>query len=261
LAREVDSFISKAHVAVGIEDQHSSPVTFGLEMEDNKDDVGYWDAFDGGGPSYGRPFLERLLLSLIDAHPNPLVKDLPEHVRRDREKRLRAAMAALFNERLKDELPDHSALLWMAQEYADDRQSWWLRQHSPAHGVQISQLSNSALPELRSARQLAREAAKEFYPGVSDKSEGLRKKWREQKQFWLEMVRSGDDVLESMETQVLAKIWVALVEARVPVVPNWPAGHAVSEEKMLRTEWPEFEKLVELLRANAKRGSKSRDES
>jgi hypothetical protein len=67
------------------------------------------------------------------------------------------------------------------------------------------------------------------------------------------MARRHDDVLETLETQALAKIWIALTEADVPVIPNWPEGRAMSEDQMLRTGLREFEKLVDLRRQGASR--------
>ena len=196
----------------------------------------------GTGPSIGRLFLERLLLSLIDAHPNPRVENLPDHLFHDREARLRAAMNALFNERVGDELPDHSALLWMAQQHVRDRTMRYAQGKFQASDVKP-----------RSERQLAQEASKKFYPRLTDRSERLRKKRRRDKNYWIALVRWGNDIPEVMEGQALIGIWLALARAKVPVVPNWPAGHAMSEEQMLRTGLGE---LTELLRANVKRGSR-----
>lgn len=196
----------------------------------------------GTGPSIGRLFLERLLLSLIDAHPNPRVENLPDHLFHDREARLRAAMNALFNERVSDDLPDHSALLWMAQQHIRDRTMRYARGNFLARDVKP-----------RSQRQLAREASVKFYPEMADKSERLRDKWAEKKEFWLALARDQDDVLESVETEALGRIWIALAEAGIPVIPNWPDGRSISEAQMLRIGLPGFERLRELLRTNAKR--------
>lgn len=107
--------------------------------EDNEGDTARWRDLTGTGPSIGRPFLERLLLSLIDAHPNPKTENLPYRILHDRERRLRAAMEALFNEKkdkdekASDQLPEHAALFWIAQQYAHDRQL----QHVQRRGVSI----------------------------------------------------------------------------------------------------------------------------
>src|SRR5580704_3692752 len=93
-----------------------SPNREGALTKDNEGDAGRWRDLAGTGPSWGRRFFERLLLSLIDAQPNPHVENLPDHVFHDRETRLRAAMDALFNERVSYELSDHSALIWKAPQ-------------------------------------------------------------------------------------------------------------------------------------------------
>lgn len=130
--------------------------------KDNEDVVGHWGEF---ADTYGRPLLERLLLSLIDAHPTKQVRNLPEHILHDREARLSVAMEALFNEKPSQKLPDHAALRWMAEHYVRDQQTLHFRQRQ-ARDVQP-----------RSERQLAQEASVKFYPGITDKSERLRKKW------------------------------------------------------------------------------------
>ena len=105
----------------------------------------------------------------------------------------------------------------------------------------------------RSQRQLAREASEKFYPKITDKSERLRDKWAEKKEFWLALARDQDDVLESVETEALGRIWIALAEAGIPVIPNWPDGRSISETQVLRIGLPGFERLRELLQTNAKR--------
>jgi hypothetical protein len=204
--------------------------------KDNEGDAGRWRDLAGTGPSWGRRFFERLLLSLIDAQPNPHVENLPDHVFHDRETRLRAAMDALFNERVSYELSDHSALLWMAQQHVRDRTIRYARGKFQASDVKP-----------RSERQLAREASEKFYPEITDRSERLRDKWRQKKEFWLALARGHDDVLESVETEALGRIWVALAEAGLPVVPNWPDGQRMSEKQMLRTGFRELKRLLELL--------------
>ena len=62
------------------------------------------------------------------------------------------------------------------------------------------------------------------------------------------MARRHDDVLETLETQALGEIWIALTKADVHVIPNWPEGRAMSEDQMLRTGLPELERLVDLRR-------------
>ena len=157
-------------------------------------------------------------------------------------------MRALFYVRTGDVLPDHDALLWMAEQHVRNREMQYAERVRQLSASDFSKRSQPKLALMRSERQIAVEASKKFYPGLSDRSERLRKKWREQRDFWLGMVRSHDEVLETVETQDLAKIWIALAEADVPVVPNWPGGRPMSDKQMLRTELSELEKLAELLR-------------
>jgi hypothetical protein len=221
--------------------------------KDNEGDAERWRDLAGTGPSIGRPLLERLLLSLIDAHPNPKTGNPPYWILHDRERRLRAAMEALFNEKkdkdekVAEQLLDHAALFWMAQQYVRDRQLRYAQQRGLAREVGAPR-SAGARTSCRSERQLARDASEKFYPNLADQSERLRKNWRKRKEFWLAMARRHDDVLETLETQALAKIWIALTEADVPVIPNWPEGRAMSEDQMLRTGLPELERLVDLRR-------------
>jgi hypothetical protein len=141
----------------------------------------------------------------------------------------------------------------MAEQHVRDRQKQYADRVRQLSGSDSSEGNQPKLASTRSERQIAVEASQKFYPGLSDRSERLRKKWRAQRDFWLEMVQWQDDVLETVETQDLAKIWIALAEANVPVVPNWPDGRPMSEEQMLRTEFKELQKLVELRRKDANR--------
>jgi hypothetical protein len=235
-------------VAVGNQaDKSPQPKSRQALTEDDEDDVERWRDLARTGPSYGRLFLERLLLSLIDAHPTKQVQN-PEHVLHDREARLRDAMEALFNEEPSQKLLDDAALFWIAKQYIHDRAMRFSTERR-AEDVGLSRPAGPLQPPLRSERELAQEASAKFYPKITDKSERLRKKWGRQKQRWLDLVRFHDDLPETFETQVLARIWVALAKAKVFFVPNSPAGSAMSEEQMLRTGLPEFEELVEILRS------------
>jgi hypothetical protein len=228
--------------------------------EDDEDDAERWRDLAGTGPSFGRLFLERLLLSLIDAHPNPKVRGRPNLILHERERRLHAAMEALFNEKKEEDenaseqLHDRAALLWIAAQYAHDRQLQYVQQQRQAREVAVSQPVD-AQKAVRSERQLAREASEKFYPDLADQSERLRKKWRDptRKQFWLAMMRWGDGVPETMETHALAKIWIALTEADVPVIPNWPDGRPMTDDQMLRTGLGELARLVEVRRKGTSR--------
>ncbi len=236
---KVYSSISVVPNRLGIPWGYASPVQTEVQVltENDDDNAERSRALVGTGPSLGRRFFERLLLSLIDAHPGQNVENLPDHIFHDREGRLRTVMDAVFNEKGSDELPDHSALLWMAQQHLRDRTMHYAGGKFRASGVKP-----------RSKRQLAQEASEKFYPEITDRSERLRKKWRKKREFWLAVARGRDDVLESVETQALGRIWIALSEAGVAVVPNWPDGRRMSEEQMLRTGFRELERLVELLR-------------
>ena len=231
-------------------DNFPQPKPRGALTKDSEGDAERWRDLAGTGPSIGRPFLERLLLSLIDAHPNP--GNPPYWIRHDRERRLRAAMEALFNEKkdkdekVAEQLLDHAALFWLAEQYARDRHLRYAQQRGLGREVGASR--SGTRTSCRSERQLARDASEKFYPNLADQSERLRKNWRKRKEFWLALARRHDDVLETLETQALAKIWIALTEADVPVIPNWPEGRAMSEDQMLRTGLREFEKLVDLRR-------------
>jgi hypothetical protein len=219
-----------------------------LVAQDSDDEAERWKDLAATGPSIGRPLLERLLISMIDGHQSFDGANLPHHARRDRERRLKPAMKALFNlEGPKRQLPDHAALLWIAKQQLHDRMRD-LRSPQTNRGSNESGPKNQGRGSRRSERQLAREASAKFFPKLVDVSESLRTKWAEQKSFWLDMARSHDDVVESIETQALAKIWVALSEAGVSVVPNWPDGRQMSEEQMLRTGFRDLLRLVELRR-------------
>lgn len=213
---------------------------------DDGDDVDQVDTLDATGPAYGRPRVERLLLSLIDAHPRTDTQDQTERYFRDREKRLRVAMGALFNEKPSQKLLDDAALFWMANEHIRDRARLFSADWK-ANAAGLSEVPRST-PPLRSERELADEASKKFYSAMSDKSERLRKKWEKGKRRWLDIARYSDDLTELFETQALAKIWLALARAEIPVAPNSPSGSAMTEGQMLRTELPDFRELVEFLK-------------
>jgi hypothetical protein len=215
-------------------------------MEDSDDDVYDWGVLNGTGPSYGRPLVERLLLSLIDAHPRTETQHQTERYFSNREKRLRMGMKALFNEKPSQKLLDDAALFWMAKEHILDRAKrssadWQTKANGPSDPPRST-------PPLRSERELAEQASKTFYPAMSDKSERLRKKWERGKRRWLDVARYHDDLPELFETQALAKSWVALARAKISVVPNSPTGSAMTEHQMLRTELPAFRELVEVLK-------------
>jgi hypothetical protein len=215
-------------------------------LGDDGDEVYREDAHDGMGPAYGRPLVERLLLSLIDAHPRTETQHQTERYFSNREKRLRTAMKALFSEKPSQKLLDDAALFWMAKEHILDRAKrssadWKAKANGPSDPP-------GSTPPLRSERELAEQASKTFYPAMSDKSERLRKKWERGKRGWLDVAKYHDDLPELFETQALAKSWVALARAKISVVPNSPNGSAMTEHQMLRSELPALRELVEVLK-------------
>ena len=83
------------------------------------DEIDAW-----GGPSVGKAYLERFLLSIIDANPGPENEGSETRNQKSRQQRLRSAMKALFNlgggvdGRPPD--ADHAALLWMSEQRSLD---------------------------------------------------------------------------------------------------------------------------------------------
>jgi hypothetical protein len=175
------------------------------------------DTMLSNGPGVGRSFAERLLLSIIDAHPNPEEYSSDLSSARDREKRLQTAMQALFGKaktgRKPD--PDDAILRWMGSEHYRDKaivkmQSQGLFSHLPVRVV-------------RSDRILAQEAEKQFSLAAGA-HERLRKKFREQHEFWLEIERSHDDIAELMDTWLIDEIRAILSRRDIASIPNWPDG-------------------------------------
>jgi hypothetical protein len=68
----------------------------------------------------------------------------------------------------------------------------------------------------------------------SNSAERLRKKWKKEGDFWTELARSHDDVVETVETAILRQIWEALGEAGIKTVPNWPNGQPQETSKGTR---------------------------
>jgi hypothetical protein len=118
----------------------------------------------------------------------------------------------------------------MANEYVRDRAMRFSTKRR-AEDVRLSRPAGPRLPPVRSVRGLAQEASAKFYPKITDKSERLRKKWGRQKQRWLDLVRFHDDLPETFETHALGRIWVSLSKAKVPIVPNCPAGTQCQRSK------------------------------
>jgi hypothetical protein len=142
-----------------------------------------------------RPFLDKLLLSLIEAHISADMKDLLRQ--RERENRLHAAKKALFGDTKRDKhFGDSSALLHMAEEYIRDR---WI----DARNLELIRKEKP-----RSIRTLAKEASQLTY-GNSFASvvQRLRSEFRgKTKKKYLGIARYSDDVDDFVEYQVLENV-------------------------------------------------------
>jgi len=142
-----------------------------------------------------RPFLDKLLLSIIEAYISVDIKGLLRQQERDR--RLRAAKQSLFGETKRDKhFDDSPALLHMAEEYLRDR---W---------IDVRNLQQIRKEKLRSVRTLAKEAS-EFAYGNSTASvmQRLRSEFRgKMKQKYLDIARYSDDVDDTIEYQELENI-------------------------------------------------------
>lgn len=146
-------------------------------------------------PSVSRPFIDKLLLSIIEPQ---LEKRLSRLARQqEREKRLHAAKTALFGERRRTiGYDDSAALLFMAEQYVRDRY------------VDLSTGSRVRREKPRSIRRLVNEAAR-FAFGNSEAStaQRLRTLFRNKTlQKYVDIVRYGDDVDASIEERALQQI-------------------------------------------------------
>jgi hypothetical protein len=172
---------------------------------------------DYRGPGVGRSFAERLLLSIIDAHPTGGQIASPLSAARDRERRLQTAMQALFGEAKTGRKPDSddAILRWMGNERSQDlalrdMQGLGFYGQLPARKV-------------RSDRTLAEEAETRFALATGS-WERLRSKFGKQVEFWLEIARSHDDIAELMDTWLLDEIRAMLSKRDIASAPNWPDG-------------------------------------
>ena len=167
------------------------------------------------GALVGRSFEERLLLALIDAHPDWSATDSEARKSLARETRLRAAMQAIFlrADEGRSEHPDEPALRWMGSEYYRDKAVESMRRLQPGYG------GNHCI---RSIRKLAEQAAAKFQPLSS--AESLRKKFSVEKEFWLAVEQVHDHVPEALETNLLNQIIKILRRVGVEAVENLPDG-------------------------------------
>lgn len=151
----------------------------------------------------GRPFLDKLLLAIIDAHPDPLLKGAPATIRANREARLHAARSALLATADAGRLPVHDdrVLRWMGQQLLRDR---FLVQQSRGtpdenHGVYPH------LKKERSIRQLAQEACTIFALNANA-VERLRKRFSEQAEKWVAVEQWHDDADDMHELNALLTV-------------------------------------------------------
>jgi hypothetical protein len=212
-----------------------------------------------------RSIVQRLLLSLIDANPGPEAKASGKSRFNARERRLKDAMRVLFNE---------STTIKGEQAQIDSRALWWMatQHHNDLFKKKVVEAGDSGpfakyngskiggrYPS-RSDRQLSLEAAKRFHGPVvknslSDRdrinreAERLRKKWRQQRVFWMDLIKYSDDDQETDDLHILINIWTALQAAGIETVPNSTNGTPVSLELATRMGIP---KLVELVTSRQK---------
>ncbi|MFC1460583.1 hypothetical protein ACETIH_28505 [Microvirga arabica] len=153
-------------------------------------------------PSTGRSAEDKFLLAIIDAYPDWDDSGLGREERR--EQRLSDAKKALFNERPNDgpkPSDDRRALLYMAQQHYKDLAIQGMREVNPRA------YPNWPSKKPRSVRRLAEEAAKLTVANSTDAAtERLRKAWKRDGHFWMELVKTHDDVIEAVEHNLLMEI-------------------------------------------------------
>ncbi|MXQ11257.1 hypothetical protein [Microvirga makkahensis] len=156
------------------------------------------------------------MLAIIDAYPDWDDTGLTREERR--EQRLAEAKKALFNERPADgpkPSDDRRALLYMAQQRYKDLAIRDVRKLNP------TAFPKWALRKPRSIRKLAEEAAKLVVSNSADAAvERLRKAFARQEDFWMEMVRTHDDVVESLEHNLLQEVAIRLAKLDIRLSIN-----------------------------------------
>ena len=144
--------------------------------------------------SFKRPFLDKLLLSFIDA--NLPSGDSWQSRRKSRERNLfKAKKALLLGEVRNAKIDDRGALMSMAEAWHRDRM------------IDMRTRKRISASKPRSIRTLANEACC-FTSGnsVVTIAERLRSKFKKEKEEYLHLVRFGDDVDESIERDALEKV-------------------------------------------------------
>lgn len=186
---EVCSYIRAVSLLVGKNEAKSGTMTQDRLGEDEPTNYGW---------SLDRSFLDKLLLALIDAYPEPKQAAFsPVTVAKHRRDRLREARLALFpgfNAGGRPPDPDNIILRWMGTEHYRDV----VRQNMAATNADKS-------PKVRSDRQLADEARIRFSEPKSS-VERLRDKFGEQRERWLNVAIHHDDVPEQIDHNLLRQI-------------------------------------------------------
>lgn len=145
-------------------------------------------------------FEDQFLLSVIDAHRPDAMSDAAWLLARA--ERLRVAKEALFGrapQTGRQTLDDAKALRWMAAEQRRDEGRSFMQRL--AEGAPVE-----AEAKARSIRDLAKQASRRFFPSMSDASERLRKKYSAEKDYWLEIADTHDDVAESLQYHALIQV-------------------------------------------------------
>lgn len=154
------------------------------------------------GDAVGRDFVDKFLLSLIDAYPEPGDSSMsPAALSKRRGERLRDAKLAVFGGAIaggRPKVADAHILRWIGNEHYKDRAK-----------QSISIRKNEGPPKLRSDRQLVEDAVSHFKL-VESSVERLRKKWGAEKDKWFQIALDHDDVPEQLEFNALQQVQEAL---------------------------------------------------
>lgn len=148
------------------------------------------------GEPVGRDFLDKLLLGIIDAHPQPSSSSLA--AARLREERLRIAREALLGEpntEGRPREPDTAVLRWIGTQH-----------HRDLSRQGLAEIQKQPRPKARSVRQLVSEAVSQF--GLtSSAEERLRKKLAaDGLKKWLAVADLHDDVPEQLDKNLLQTV-------------------------------------------------------
>lgn len=158
-----------------------------------------YEEFVDYGEVVGRGFLDKLLLAIIDANPEPASSDVAAAKRRgDRLRDARVALLGHPNSEGRPLVSDEAVLRWIGSQHFKDR-----AQEATAKS------KGRAVPKSRSGRKLVEAAAAHFHL-PENAQERLRKKWRTTCQKWFEVAMYHDDVPEALEMNLLISVQKAL---------------------------------------------------